>query len=116
MTSNNIKHRDRYSLQLVCNLESDIIHLKRCDGASFDGILHADPTGKREKGMLVLYNSTSNALELTVDVPVYYTGLHERVTISEKDEKPETMKVSRDYGVSLKVTLKPNSMTWFTLR
>ena len=97
-------------------LESDIIHLKRCDGASFDGILHADPTGKREKGMLVLYNSTSNALELTVDVPVYYTGLHERVTISEKDEKPETMKVSRDYGVSLKVTLKPNSMTWFTLR
>ena len=30
-------------------LESDIIHLRRCDGQSWDGILHANPTGKREK-------------------------------------------------------------------
>lgn len=97
-------------------LESDIIHLRRCDGQSWDGILHANPNGKKEKGMLVLYNSTDRPIEETIDVPVYYTGLHGDVTLAEKDEKPQKIRVSPGYSISVKVSIPANSMTWFTLR
>ena len=95
---------------------SDVVYLRRCDGQTWDGVLHASPNGKSEKGMLVLYNSTSHPILETIEVPVYYTGLLDNVTLAEKDEKPRKMKVSRGYSISVDVNLTPGSMTWFTLR
>jgi hypothetical protein len=97
-------------------LEADIIHIRRCDGQSWDGILHANPTGTKEKGMIVLYNSTDKPIKETVEVPIYYTGLHDVVTISEKEGKPRKIKVSRGYSISVEVNIPPSGMTWMTLR
>ena len=97
-------------------LESDIIHLRRCDGQSWDGILHANPTGKNEKGMIVLYNSTDKAIKETIEVPIYYTGLHDSVTLTEKKGKPRTVQVSRGYSISVPVNIPAGGMTWMTLR
>ncbi len=97
-------------------LESDIIHIRRCDGQSWDGILHANPTGTKEKGMIVLYNSTDKPIKETVEVPIYYTGLHDVVTLSEKEGKPRKIKVSRGYSISVEVNIPPSGMTWMTLR
>lgn len=97
-------------------LESDIVHLRRCDGQTWDGILHANPKGKGEKGMLVLYNSTDKPIDETIEVPIYYTGLHETVTLSEMDAKPQRVRVSRGYSISVKVKIASRAMTWFTLK
>ena len=97
-------------------LESDIIHLRRCDGQSWDGILHANPTGTKEKGMIVLYNSTDMPIKETVEVPIYYTGLHDQVTLTEKEGKPQKFKVSRGYSIPLSINIPPNGMTWMTIR
>jgi hypothetical protein len=97
-------------------LESDIVHLRRCDGQSWDGILHANPTGTKEKGMIVLYNSTDKPIKESVDVPIYYTGLHDEITLIEKEGKPRKVKTSRGYSITVPVNIPPNGMTWFTLR
>ena len=97
-------------------LESDIIHIRRCDGQSWDGILHANPMGKREKGMIVLYNSTDKPVNEIVEIPIYFTGLHNEVAITEKEGKPRKVKVSRDYSISVQIAIPANGTTWFTLR
>lgn len=97
-------------------LESDVIHMRRCDGQSWDGILHANPKGKNEKGMIVLYNSTNKPISETVEVSIYYTGLHNEVTLTEKEGKPLKTKVSRGYSIPVKINIPPNGMTWFTLK
>lgn len=97
-------------------LESDVIHLRRCDGRSWDGILHVNPTNKNEKGMLVLYNSTDHPIHETIEVPVYYTGLLDSVTLAEKAEHPYKVKVSRGYTITVDLSLEPGAMTWYTLK
>ena len=97
-------------------LESDVIHIRRCDGQSWDGILHANPTGKREKGMIVLYNSTDKPVYETVEIPIYYTGLHDEVSLTEKEGKPQKVKVSRGYSISVPIAIPASGMTWYTLR
>ena len=97
-------------------LESDVIHIRRCDGQSWDGILHANPTGKNEKGMIVLYNSTNKAIREMVEIPIYYTGLHDEVTLTEKEGTPRKIKVSRGYSISVQMNIPANGMTWMTIR
>jgi hypothetical protein len=97
-------------------LESDIIHIRRCDGQSWDGILHANPTGTKEKGMIVLYNSTDKPIKETVEVPIYYTGLHDEVTLTEQEGKPRKVRVSRGYSIPVSLDIPAKGMTWFKLR
>lgn len=97
-------------------LEADVVHLRRSDGRSWDGILHVDPANPAEKGMLVLYNSTDKLIHETIEVPVYYTGLLDTVTLAEKDESAKKLKVSRGYTISVEINLAPGSMSWYTLR
>ncbi|MBI1334676.1 MAG: alpha-galactosidase [Armatimonadetes bacterium] len=97
-------------------LESDVIHLRRCDGRSWDGILHANPTGSHEKGMLVLYNSTNKPIHEEIEVPIYYTGLLDQVVLAEHDGKPQKIKVSRGFTIPVTINIPAKGMTWFTLR
>jgi hypothetical protein len=96
-------------------LESDIIHIRRADARDLDGILHVNPS-LPEKGLLMLYNPTSTPLTRTLTVPLYYTGLTDKAQISEQDGKPRTYALDRAYAVRLKVTVKPNGLTWFVVR
>jgi hypothetical protein len=96
-------------------LNSDIIHLRRADGRDWDGFLHVNPAGG-EKGLLMLFNPLSVPIQKEIEIPVYYTGLSKRVKIGEKDGKMKTYPISRDYVVSLPVTIPANSYTWFILK
>jgi hypothetical protein len=48
-------------------------------------------------------------------LPLYYTGLTNSATISEKDEKPSRIKLKRNYEASFTLTIDANSYTWVVI-
>ena len=101
------KHRDI--------LNADIIHLRRADGRDWDGFLHVDPAGK-EKGLLMVFNPLKTPITRDLEIPVYYTGLSKQVKIGEKEGPFKTYPVSRDYKVSLKVTIPAKGYNYFIFK
>jgi len=95
-------------------LDSDVIHLRRADGRDWDGLLHVNPQLK-EKGFAVLYNPTSQVLERTLSLPLYYTGLTKTARIRTQDSKPKTYTLDRHYLVSVPLTIPANSFTWLII-
>jgi hypothetical protein len=95
-------------------LNADMIHLRRADGRDWDGLLHADPSGKY-KGLLMLYNPTKKDITRTIPVPLYYTGLIETAVFKEKEGKTMTLKLNRNYEADLVVTIPAESYTWLTV-
>lgn len=95
-------------------LNSDIIHLRRADGRDWDGLLHVNPRLK-EKGLLILYNPTKKIISQTIRVPLYYTGLTKTASIREKKGVAGTYVLNRNYEVTLKVRLEPDSYSWWVI-
>ncbi len=62
-------------------LESDLIHGHRADGRDIDWMLHVNPE-LTERALLSAYNPTDAAITKTIRVPLYYSGLRERATVS----------------------------------
>ena len=96
-------------------LNSDIIHLRRADGRDWDGFLHINPAGE-EKGLLMLFNPLNIPIKKEIEIPVYYTGLSEKVKIGEKDGKMKIYPINRDYVVSLTVSIPARGYNWFILK
>jgi len=101
------KHRDI--------LESDLIHGRRADGRDVDWMLHVNST-LREKGMLVVYNPLERAVRKTLRVNVYYTGLHEHVTVTGPDGIDRVLAVHRDFTVDVEVEVPAGGMSAYVLR
>ncbi len=95
-------------------LNSDIIHLRRADGRDWDGLLHVNPKLKY-KGLLLLFNPTNEKIIRTIKLPLYYTGLKTTASIREKEGQSKLYTLNRDYEADLKVTLLPNSYTWWVI-
>ncbi|MBJ2173243.1 alpha-galactosidase [Aureibaculum sp. A20] len=96
-------------------LNSDIIHLRRPDGRSWDGFMHANPDNS-EKGFIMLFNPTENTIDEVIKVPLYYTGLTEFATIAEKGKKKgKKYELNRNYEVDLSVKIPANGYTWFVI-
>ncbi|SHN33025.1 hypothetical protein SAMN04488057_12114 [Cyclobacterium lianum] len=96
-------------------LDADIIHLRRPDGRDWDGLLHVNPLGE-EKGLLMLYNPLNEAITRTLRIPVYYTGLHERVEVEDQLGEKQTLSVARDYKLTMEVTIPERGYRYFVLR
>ncbi len=101
------KYRD-----ILC---SDVIHLRRPDGVDWDGFMHVNP-GLEEKGFVMVFNPTDEEITRTITVPLYYTGLNDKVRISERDENERIFSLERDYTVRLTVTIPAGGCNWFTVR
>jgi hypothetical protein len=48
-------------------------------------------------------------------VPLYYTGLTETAVFREKEGKPITLKLNRNYEADLLVTIPAEGYTWLTV-
>jgi hypothetical protein len=95
-------------------LNADIIHLRRPDGRDWDGILHVDPRGG-QKGLAMIYNPTNQEMERTIRLPLYYTGLKNKVRIREKEGKSKTYKMDATSTTFYKVNIPAKSYTWFVI-
>ena len=95
-------------------LNSDIIHLRRADGRDWDGILHVN-SNLRTKGLLMLYNPLKEKITRTVKVPLYYTGLTDKVSISEKGVGTQVKSIDNKNEIELTFSIGPESYSWFIL-
>jgi len=83
-------------------LEGDLIHLRRADGRDIDYWLMVKPGG-REKGALVVFNPLSEAVERTLSIPLYYTGLDQETTVKHQGRSMGLYPLDRNYDVDLPV-------------
>ena len=95
-------------------LESDIIHLRRADGRDIDYMMHVNPELK-EKGFLLVFNSTDKVIRKKITVPLYYTGLIETAKIREQENLPETFRLDREYEIEIEVEVQPNWYNWYVI-
>ena len=95
-------------------LNSELIHIRRADGKDYDAMMHVNPF-IGEKGFVMVYNPTGSDMTRKIELPMYYTGLHDTATVREKEGKSAKYKVSRDYKIEVEVTIPANSYTWLVV-
>lgn len=95
-------------------LNSDLIHLRRPDGRDWDGIMHVNPNLK-EKGFVMLYNPLKESISRKINLPLYYTGLSDKVLVREKEGKSKSYTLNRNYEIELDITIPAESFTWLIL-
>lgn len=96
-------------------LNAEIVHLRRADGRDWDGIMHVDPRGK-EKALVMLYNPLKTAIKRRIDLPLYYTGLKNKVIIRQKNGGENSYTIPRDYRVPVDVDIPAEGYTWLVLK
>ena len=95
-------------------LDSDIIHLRRADARDIDCLMHVN-AGLKEKALIMAFNPLETPAKRALHLPLYYTGLTEKATIREQDGPSQEFSLDRKWEVSLPVSLKPRSVTWFVI-
>jgi hypothetical protein len=96
-------------------LNADIIHIRRPDGQDYDAILHADP-GSSEKGFLMIYNPLEEQITRTIKVPVYYTGIKDKVKVQQQNGKTKTYRIDKDSNILLTFSVPARGYNYFVMR
>jgi hypothetical protein len=96
-------------------LNSDLIHLRRPNGADLDYMMHVNPELK-EKGLLMVYNPLNREVSKKLSIPLYYTGIENKALVSEQDKKPVTFHLNRHYCIELPVNVPAHGVTWFVIQ
>lgn len=95
-------------------LDGDIIHMRRADGNDWDGFIHVNPRTKQ--GLLMVYNPLNTEIKRTIKVPMYYTGLHDVALVKEQNQgKASKYSVSRDYYITMEITVPANGCNWYMM-
>lgn len=99
-------------------LTQDIIHVKRPDMQSVDVLLHVSANASEAVcGLAMLYNPTLSELSVTqLALPLYYSGEHEAVLLSQEEGESRTVAVHRDYSIVVNATVPPNGVTYFVIK
>ena len=95
-------------------LDSDLIHVCRPDGRSIDCVLHANAQ-INPCGLAMLYNPTRTAQQITLKLPLYYTGLSEIAKIREEEGEPKRYKIDRNYNVEIPIKMEAKSVSYFVI-
>lgn len=95
-------------------LNSDIIHLKRPSGKDWDGFMHVNPD-LGEKGLVMVFNPTDEVMERSIKLPLYYTGLTTSAKVTDEEGRPKEYLLTRDYHITIKVSIPANSYRWLTI-
>ncbi len=95
-------------------LDSDIVHVRRADSRDIDCMLHVNPWLK-EKGFAMIYNPLDEAVEKTVTLPLYYTGLAGTARIREQEGDSNSFPLDPGCRVVLPVKIAAHGVTWFVV-
>ena len=96
-------------------LESDIIHLRRADGQRLDFVLHVNPK-LTDKAMLVVYNPLKTAQTETIDLPLYYSGLEGKATVSPNGGKAANITLDPQHRTKLKLEVPAEGFAYYIFR
>jgi len=95
-------------------LNSDLIHVRRPDGRSMDCMLHANAQIS-PCGLAMLYNPTRTLQEMTLRLPLYYTGLSDVAKIREGEGESERYEIDRDYSVEIPIKMEAKSVSYLVI-
>ena len=95
-------------------LDSDLIHVRRPDGRSIDCVLHANAQIS-PCGLAMLYNPTRRVQQVTLKLPLYYTGLSEIAKIREEEGEPKRHTIDRDYNVEIPIKMEAKSVSYLVI-
>ena len=96
-----------------------IVHLRRPDAQGWDGWLHVRPLAKEssaEVGVAMLFNPTDAPLNVSIVLPLYYTGLDATVQVSIDEGAFASHTVPRDYGLMVELAFAPRSIHTVVVR
>ncbi len=96
-------------------LNSNLIHLRRPNGLTWDGFMHVNPD-LHEKAFLMLFNPTESVIKERIKIPLYYTGLTDESNVSEKDGIPIRQKLDRNFEINIDISIPAKGYTWYVLR
>jgi len=96
-------------------LNSDMIELRRADGRDWDGYIHVNPA-LAERGLVMLYNPTHEAITRTIKLPLYYTGLTKEARIYDQEGGSAGYSLNRNDEISFTFTIKAEGYCWFVVK
>jgi hypothetical protein len=96
-------------------LNSDIIHLRRPDGRDWDGIMHVNPA-LTEKGLVMLYNPLNHAIQRTITLPLYYSGIKTSAQIIDQYGKAKIYQLDRQYNANIQVSIPAHGYIWLVVQ
>lgn len=96
-------------------LESDLIHLRRADGADWDGYLHVNPALK-ERAFLTVFNPLDHAITREILVPLHYAGLDSGASAAIADKNPVTLSLDRFSRARIKLEIPAGGFQWVVFR
>lgn len=98
-------------------LTEDIIHVRRPTVSGIDALLHVSSAKQHPDdafaALAVVYNPSNSDVDTPLKLPLYYSGLEDRVLVAERDGDPQSMELERDFGLWVHVKLDARSITWF---
>ena len=95
-------------------LDADLIHVRRPDGRAIDCMLHVNAQIS-PCGLAMLYNPARTAQQITLKLPLYYTGLSEIAKIREKEGELKQYQIDRNYNVEIPIKMEPKSVTYLVI-
>jgi len=95
-------------------LDADIIHVRRADGRRLDCMMHVNAL-HRPRALAMVFNPTDHEQTDTMRLPLYYAGLRDKAHIREQEGDPKEYPLTRDYTVTVPLTLAAKSITWLLL-
>jgi hypothetical protein len=95
-------------------LNADMIQLRRADGRDWDGWMHVNPA-LAQKGLMMLFNPTQQAITRTIALPLYYTGLSKTAIIKDAKGVSKTYNLNRDYTIDFTFTIPADSYSWYLI-
>lgn len=95
-------------------LTSDIVHVSRPTGRDLDCMMHVNPF-IRHKGMVVVFNPTDRDITKEMRLPLYYTGLKGKATVTSSDGSKQNFFLNREGELLLPVSIKAQGVSWFLI-
>jgi hypothetical protein len=92
-------------------LESDVIHLRRANGRSLDGMLHVNAE-LETPAMLAVFNPGDTEFTETWMVPLYYAGLNRSVRVSVDGGRPVELTTDELSRVKLELKVPAGGFQW----
>lgn len=95
-------------------LTSEIIHVNRPNGRDLDCMMHVNPF-IGHKGMVIVFNPTDKDITKEMKLPLYYTGLKGKATITGGDGSKKTYQLNGKEELTLPVSIKAGATAWFLI-
>ncbi|MDE2125615.1 MAG: alpha-galactosidase [Armatimonadetes bacterium] len=96
-------------------LDSDVIHLRRADGATPDAMMHVNPN-QSERAMALVWNPEDTPVTETLTLPLYYTGITNVALVSINGAAAHNFRLDREYKIDVKVAIPAHGFTWLLVR